>query len=164
MRLPIAISAILMASLSWNTPVMSQPAIQVAQSPAIASSNLKKLTINRQLWNKQKISNYRYTFTRSCFCVPKATEPVVIEVRNDITTSITSVETGQPVDTKLFESYNTVPKLFNIIRDAIARRAANLTVKYDPKFGYPTEINIDYNSQIADDELFLTIENLQKTY
>ncbi|MBW4607427.1 MAG: hypothetical protein KME22_09430 [Hassallia sp. WJT32-NPBG1] len=27
--------------------------------------------------------------------------------------------------------------------------------------GYPTKINIDYDSQIADEEEFLTIENLQ---
>jgi uncharacterized protein DUF6174 len=164
MRLPIAISAILMASLSLNTPVMSQPSTQVAQSPAIASSNLKKVSFNRRLWYKQKIYNYRYTLTRSCFCQPKATEPVVIEVRNGVTNSITYAKTGQRVDPKLFQSYNTIPKLFNIIYNAIDRKAANLSVQYNPKLGYPTQINIDYNRQIADEEIYLTIENLQKNY
>jgi Family of unknown function (DUF6174) len=162
MRLPIVISTILVAFLGLNVPVISQPPIQLAQTPAFTNSNLRHFRTNRLLWRRQKIFNYRYEFTRSCNCLPKATELVVIEVRNGVTTSITSKETGQPVDAKLFQKYNTIPKLFNIIRNAIARRAANLTVEYDSKIGYPTQINIDYDSQIADDEIFFTIGNLQK--
>ncbi|WP_341525340.1 DUF6174 domain-containing protein [Nostoc sp. UHCC 0302] len=161
MRLPLAISAMLVASLGLNTPVMSQTSIYVSQTRAIASSNVGKFRINRRLWNRQNISNYRYTFQRNCNCLPKATAPVVIEVRNGVTTSITYADSGQPADIELFRKYNTIPKLFNIIKDAIARKAYNLTVKYDPTLGYPTQINIDYDSQIADDEVFLTIENLQ---
>jgi hypothetical protein len=47
-----------------------------------------------------------------------------------------------------------------VIKDAIARNASSLTVKYDPKLGYPTQINIDYDQQMADEELYLTIEKL----
>ncbi|WP_341529483.1 DUF6174 domain-containing protein [Nostoc sp. UHCC 0302] len=163
MRLPIAISAILVASLGLNTSVMSQPPIQTPQIQTVTnSSNLAKFRINRRLWRRQNISNYRFTFSRSCFCFPKATEPVVIEVRNGVTTSITFKDTGKRADAELFQKYNTIPKLFNIIRDAIARRASNLTVEYDKRLGYPTQINIDYKSEVADDELFLTIESLEK--
>ncbi|MEH1905519.1 MAG: DUF6174 domain-containing protein [Nostoc sp.] len=162
MRLPIAISAILVASLGLNAPVMSQPLIQVAQTPALTSFTFEQFKINYKLWRRQRIPNYRYEFTRSCFCFPKATEPVIIEVRNGVTTSITSKETGLPVDGQLFQKYNTIPKLFNIIKNALIKKAANLTVQYAPIIGYPTQINIDYNSQIADDEIFFTIKNLQK--
>ncbi|MEH2291871.1 DUF6174 domain-containing protein [Nostoc sp.] len=162
MRLPIAISAILVASLGLNAPVMPQPPIQVAQTPASTSFTFKQFKINYRLWRQQKISNYSYEFTRSCNCFPKATEVVIIQVRNGLTTSITSKETGKPVDSQLFQKYNTIPKLFNIIRNALIRKAANLTVQYDPIIGYPTQINIDYDSRIADDEIFFTIKNLQK--
>ncbi|MDF5736240.1 MULTISPECIES: DUF6174 domain-containing protein [unclassified Nostoc] len=162
MRLPIAISALLVASLGLNAPVMSQPLIQVAQTPALTSFTFEQFKINYKLWRRQRIPNYRYEFTRSCFCFPKATEPVIIEVRNGVTTSITSNETGLPVDGQLFQKYNTIPKLFNIIKNALIKKAANLTVQYAPIIGYPTQINIDYNSQIADDEIFFTIKNLQK--
>ncbi|MEH2238990.1 DUF6174 domain-containing protein [Nostoc sp.] len=162
MRLPIAISAILVASLGLSAPVISQPPIQVAQKPASTSFALEQFKINYRLWRRQRISNYRYEFTRSCNCLPKATEPVIIEVRNGVTTSITSKETGQPVDGQLFQKYNTIPKLFNIIRNALIRKAANLTGQYYPRIGYPTQINIDYDSRIADDEIFFTIKNLQE--
>ncbi|BAY24662.1 hypothetical protein NIES2100_44570 [Calothrix sp. NIES-2100] len=162
MRLPILFSAGLLLTLSFNAPVLSVPNNPVAQSPVRANSQLNQLNANRRLWKKQNIRNYRYTLSRSCFCAPKSTGPLRITVRNGRKTSITDA-TGKPFEQpELFKEYDTVPKLFNLIEDAIAKKASNLTVQYDPKLGYPTQINIDYNSQIADEELYLTIEKLQK--
>ncbi len=115
------------------------------------------------MWNNQNISNYRYTFSNGCFCIPEARGPVIIEVRNGKIKSITSVATGQPVQNpEYFQKYNTIPKLFNVIQDAINRKAYSLDVAYNPRLGYPTQINIDYNSQIADEEIYLTIENFEE--
>ena len=162
MRLPIAISAILVASLGLSTPVISQPPIQVAQKPASTSFVLEQFKINYRLWRRKNISNYRYEFTRSCNCLPKATEPVIIEVRNGVTTSITYKDAKKPVDKALFQKYNTIPKLFNIIKNAFIQKADNLTVQYNPILGYPTQINIDYDKQRTDDTIFITISNLQQ--
>jgi len=141
-------------SQQW-TGVKNQP------TPNPNDSNSSQLETNRQLWNQQKLSHYRYTFRRSCFCAPKATEPAVIEVRNGKVVSITDAKSGKPVDSEIFQQYDSIPKLFDVIKDAIARNASSLTVKYDPKFGYPTQINIDYDQQMADEELYLTIEKLE---
>ncbi|MBD0387432.1 MAG: hypothetical protein ICV54_13140 [Nostoc sp. C3-bin3] len=162
MRLPIAISAILVASLGLSTPVISQPPIQVVQKPASNNFALEQFKINYRLWKQKKIFNYRYEFTRSCNCVPKATEPAIIEVRNGVTTSITYKSAKIPVDKALFQKYNTIPKLFNIIGNAFIQRAANVTVQYDPILGYPTQISIDYDKQRTDDTIFFTISNLQQ--
>ncbi|MBD2297008.1 hypothetical protein H6G06_26915 [Anabaena sphaerica FACHB-251] len=162
MHLPIIISAGLLLSLGLNVPVLSQSPIEIAQSPARNNLNFRKLQFNRSLWNQQNISNYRYTLSNSCFCIPEARGPVVIEVRNGQTTSITSVATGQAVEPQFFQEYNTIPKLFNVIQDAINRQAFSLNVSYSPRLGYPTQINIDYNSQMADEEVYLTIENFEE--
>ncbi|MDZ8187985.1 MAG: DUF6174 domain-containing protein [Nostoc sp. ChiSLP02] len=162
MRSLIAISSSLLLFLGLNAPAISVPPTQIVQAQNSNSLNWKKFKIYHQLWRQQRISNYRYEFTRSCNCLPKATEPVIIKVNNRMTTSITYKQTKQPADPELFRQYNTIPKLFDIIRDALIRRAANLTVQYDPVLGYPTQINIDYDSQIADDEIFLSISNLRK--
>ncbi|MBD2537157.1 hypothetical protein H6G97_51465 [Nostoc flagelliforme FACHB-838] len=162
MRLPMIISAGLLLSLGLSLPVMSQSSIEIAQSPASQNLNLRRLKFNRNLWNQQNIPNYRYTFSNGCFCIPEARGPVVIEVRNGQTTSITSVATGQPVDSRYFQQYKTIPQLFNVIQDAINRKASSLSVQYAPQFGYPTQIDIDYNSQIADEEVYLRIENFEK--
>jgi hypothetical protein len=161
MRLPIVINIGLMLFLGLNTPVLSESPIERTQSPAVNNLNFRRLQFNRNLWNQRNISNYRYTLSNSCFCVPDARGPVVIEVRNGQTTSITSVATGQPVDAQLFQQYNTIPKLFDVIQDAIDRRAYSLNVRYNSRLGYPTQIDIDYSSQLADEEVYLTIENFQ---
>ncbi|MBD2413828.1 hypothetical protein FACHB389_24275 [Nostoc calcicola FACHB-389] len=162
MRLSIIISVGLLVFAGLNLPVMSQPPVEIAQSSQNNKLDQRRLNFNRLLWNKQKISNYRYTFSNSCFCLPESRGPVIIEVRNGQTRSIASVETGQPVQNpEFFDKYNTIPKLFNVIQDAINRQAYSLNVSYSPRLGYPTQINVDYNAQIADEEIFLTIENFQ---
>ncbi|MEH2235614.1 DUF6174 domain-containing protein [Nostoc sp.] len=166
MRLPIIISAGLLLSFGLNLPVMSKSPIEIAESPASNNLNLKRLEkrleFNRRFWNQQNISNYDYTLSNSCFCTPDARGPVIIKVRNGQTTSITSVATGKPVNPEFFQNYKTIPKLFDVIQDAINRKAFSLNVRYSARFGYPTQIDIDYNSQIADEEKYLTIENFKK--
>ncbi|AFY58596.1 hypothetical protein Riv7116_6247 [Rivularia sp. PCC 7116] len=122
---------------------------------------IRKLRFNRRLWRKQKITNYRYTLSNSCFCVPEARGPVIIEVRNGKTVSVTSEATGEEANPDFFQNFDTIPKLFNVIRDAINRRADRLDVEYDAKFGYPTNISIDYKFQLADEELFLSVTNFE---
>ncbi|MHC5717758.1 MAG: DUF6174 domain-containing protein [Nostoc sp.] len=94
MRLPIAIGAILVASVSFNASVMSLPPTHGVQTE-IPSSNLRQLRTNRRLWNQQKIDNYRYKLSNSCFCIPEFRGPLIIEVRNGRTTSITDANTGK---------------------------------------------------------------------
>jgi Family of unknown function (DUF6174)/Domain of unknown function (DUF6438) len=120
-----------------------------------------ELETNQKLWNQQNFSSYRYTLSRSCFCTAEAREPVVIQVKEGKVTGITSVKTGKPVNRELFQAYDSVPKLFAVIKDAIAKKAASLDVKYHPTLGYPIQINVDYNAQIADEELYLTVDKLE---
>lgn len=162
MRLPIITSAGLLLSFGLNLPVMSKSPIEIAQWPASKNLNLRRLKFNRDLWYRQNISNYRYQLGNSCFCIPDARGPVVIEVRNGQTTSITSVATGKPVNPEFFQKYKTIPQLFDVIQDAINRKAFSLNLRYSPRFGYPTQIDIDYDSQIADEEKYLTIENFKE--
>lgn len=166
MRLPIITIGLLM-SVGFSTPVMSQLPTQTIQ-PSIATTHKqfrsvrKQLRRNRRLWRRQRIFNYRYTLSRGCFCLPEARGPVVIEVRNGVTTSITDANTGEEVNAELFARYNTIPKLFHLIRDAIAQRAFRIDVEYDGIFGYPTDISIDYNAMIADEEEFITVNGFKE--
>ena len=166
MRLGIFVSAGLLSTglllaLSLNPPAISQSPIQVAQLPAIANTNLQQFRVNRRAWKQQRIRNYSYKLSRSCFCTEEARGPVLIEVRNGQMTSITD-KNGKKVNPELFQKYDTIPKVFSVIGDAIAKKASSLTVNYNKKLGYPTQINIDYNSQIADEELYLTIEDFKE--
>ena len=158
MRLPIAIGAILVASLSLNAPVMSVPPTHGVKTE-ISNSNLTRLKINRQLWNRQKITNYRYKLSNNCFCVPDFRGPLIIEVRNGITKSITNAQTGKRVNSEALQQYSTIPKLFNLIQKTINGGESELTVVYNPQLGYPTQINI--GNLAADAGVFTTISNFE---
>jgi hypothetical protein len=98
---------------------------------------------NEQKWAAQKIDNYQYTLRILCFCPQEITEPVVVEVRDGVTTSA-----------------NTVNELFDIIRDAIAQKVSKLTVEYDPTLGYPKQITIDPIETAIDEERAYTVSDL----
>ncbi len=131
------------------------------ETSTVERSNASQLQQNRKLWRSQNISSYRYTLRVGCFCIPEVTQPVVVEVRNGRVTSITAANGGKPVNPEYFKQYNSIPKLFNLVQNAIAKKAERVSVTYHPSLGYPTQINIDESAQIADEERYLTIENLQ---
>ena len=132
------------------------------KKPTPQNSNAsQQLQQSKQLWAKQNISNYRFTLRRSCFCLPKSTEPVRIEVRKGKVTSIIAVSNGKPVNREYFTNSDSIAKLFDLVEDAIARKAYRLSVTYHPTLGYPTEISIDYDKQMADEEISLTVDKLE---
>ena len=125
------------------------------------NSSTSQLQRNKQLWAKQNISNYRFTLHRSCFCSFETMQPVNIEVRNGQVTSIVPAINGVPFNRENVKMHDSIPKLFQVIEDAIAREAEGLSVTYHPTLGYPTKISIDYDQLMVDEEISLTIENLQ---
>lgn len=129
-----------------------------AQPPTAAQTALQTA---QQQWQAQQIVSYRYGLSVSCFCVEDVRQPVVITVTNGATTAIVKAEGGAPAAAEFFEAYNTVEKLFALIQQAIDEGAAEVTVTYDPTLGYPTDIKLDGSTQIADDERFLTMRDLE---
>lgn len=155
----------LQTGLCSGTKLLSEAQSDLAalgqgKTPNQKDSNKAQLQQNKQLWAKQKISNYRYKLRKSCFCFPKDSQ-VTIEARNGKFVSIAAANSGQSVNPESFTKYNSIAKLFDLIDDAIAKNAHRISVTYHPTLGYPTQISIDYDQYIADEEISLTIENLE---
>lgn len=129
--------------------------------PVMESSILEELRKNQQLWAKQNLRNYRYTLQVNCFCPPQITQPVVIEVRRGRTVSTRAANNRNTVNRDFFKDYDSVDKLFEIIRDAVAKNAHRIEVNYHPTLGYPTKVSIDYSQQMADEERYFTVERLE---
>jgi hypothetical protein len=153
--------------LSWNPPVVADnltgSPLQLVQIVGYSNSEnsvpLGELKKNQKLWERQGIFNYRYTLSNDCFCISEFRGPVIIEVRDGSTTNIVSADTAMPVNSELFQKYDTVPKLFDLIKDAIAN-GEDLSVEYDHVLGYPTQINI--GNLAADAGIITTVKDLQE--
>lgn len=120
-----------------------------------------ELRQNRERWAGRNIPNYRYALQIICFCPPEFRQAVVIEVRDNTMVSITSALDSTPVDSQGFEHTDTIDKLFGIIQEALDNEAYSIEAKYDPDFGYPRRIFIDYEERTADEEMGYEIINFE---
>jgi hypothetical protein len=121
----------------------------------------RDLVENHQDWEALGISDYTFTFTRTCFCPVELFRPAEVVVRADVIESVTYLDDGQPVDPGILTSYQTIDELFEMIADAIERGAVTLDVTYDPDLHYPTDGYIDISEQIADEEQGFTATDLE---
>jgi hypothetical protein len=107
---------------------------------------------NRQLWEQQGFDAYQFRFQRSCFCLPEMRQPVELIVRDRQIQSARYADGGAAVDAGEFGRYQTVEGLFDLIEAAIAGEAARIEVEFDPQYGYPTRLYVDYYLTMADEE------------
>lgn len=111
----------------------------------------------RARWTANRPSQYTYTLERLCFCPEEVRGPVRIVVRGDSVLSRAYVGSGQAVPAQYAVHFGTIESLFDVIDDAIDRKAAELSTQYDPARGYPLTVNIDYVANAIDEELGLRV-------
>ena len=129
-----------------------------------AMGSQSEIEQNREKWQDQGISHYRYQLHVSCFCAFNEDMPLIIEVQDSKVVSM-EFQSGKEIDPSLhglFDKYATIDGIFAEVEAGLNGAADNVVVKYDPTYGFPTEVTIDVEQQAADDELYLTISNFEK--
>ncbi len=121
----------------------------------------QQLRTHRRLWDKQKITEYRYTLKVGCLCPPEVVAPVIAHVRDGQLVSLTYKESGTAVASTFLANYDTMDELFRVIESAIDNRADVIKVAYDPELGCPKTIGIDYDKRAVDDETSWTISDVE---
>ena len=109
-------------------------------------------------WEALDIHDYAVTVRPSCECLPEWIRTAVVLVRADTILDIQDADTGEPVEYR--HHYRTVTGFFDLIQDALDRDAASVDVTYDSVLHFPTQIAIDYDVAIADDEIWYTVWGL----
>ena len=125
------------------------------------SETARQLQAAETKWRQLKPKHYAYTLQRSCFCAPEVRKPIEIRVFRGKVQQATVLPDGTPLPADRQYSALTIDDLFKTIHDAIDRNAASLSVTYDPQYGFPTNISIDYNRMMADEELSLSASNFK---
>lgn len=109
------------------------------------------LTRARRTWSSNFIDDYEYVVRRDCFCSLGGVS-VRVTVQNDRVVAREIEGTATPVPSSLAYLYPTIDGLFAIVQDAIDRRADRIDATYDFDYGFPSDLYIDYDRRIADDE------------
>jgi hypothetical protein len=135
---------------------------------ACASANAlggqSEIEQNPQKWQDAGISHYRYNLFISCFCVFTQDMPLIIEVQGGKVVSM-ELKSGKEIDPsllELFQKYATIDRVFTELKADLNGAADEVMVKYDPTYGFPTEVTIDVEKQATDDELYLTLSDFEK--
>jgi hypothetical protein len=121
-----------------------------------------RLNDERRAWNAQHISSYSYTYRAGCFCPPSVTDSVRIVVRHDTIASMTYIDSGLPVEPNVRSLFHTIPGLFDLLEDALDRDADDFRVTYDARYHFPSDANIDYMKNAADEELGFRVTSFQR--
>jgi hypothetical protein len=121
------------------------------------------LTEARTLWDRKAVASYSYILELECFCAPASQlNPVLVTVHNGAVTSVVYWDENPanrpPAPAGLFAPYDTVEELFEMVEDAIRRDADVLQVGYDPEYGFPQVINVDYQPGGDDQKLLFVTE------
>ena len=106
-------------------------------------------------WESRGIDSYELTVRRVCYCA--FVDPVRVRVVDGSIVSWTVVPTGEPAPAILAERIPDVPGLFAIVKEA-AVEADDLDTRFDPVYGFPTEISIDWDEAAVDDEVVYLAE------
>ena len=116
----------------------------------------EELDVNRAQWDAAAIHDYSMSFQRLClFCTVEFSIPVRITVRGDTIFEVRDLDTGAPVVEPAVGVFLTIDEVFDAIQGAIDQGAAEIDVRYNSTFGYPTDVNIDISrSQFRDDAQF----------
>ena len=124
-----------------------------------ASTELEQ---NRALWEAQNASDCQFQLSILCFCPYYSQMPLTIKVRDGEAISISAAD-GSDVTPNLeyYSQADTIEELFGIIESAQAGGADEIKVEYDPDYGYPVSIDIDYIKQAVDDEVSYQVMNLE---
>jgi len=126
--------------------------------------NQTEIERNKEKWQNANISHYRYKLHLSCFCVFSQDMPLVIEVMDGKIVSM-EYQNGNEIDAtnrELFERYATIDRIFSELEADLAGAADEVTVvTFDPTYGFPVDVTIDYVKEATDDELYLTVSGFE---
>jgi len=100
-------------------------------------------------WQSYNFHDYSIAQQRHCFC-PGTSGWVLITVRHDAIVAISDLATGSPLPQELWAPYRSVEDLFLLVTELESFDQATRRVEYDPKFGLPTKVGVEYDPPLLD--------------
>ncbi len=113
---------------------------------------------HRAAWEALGLTDYEFDVQRQCECSADWVRPARVVVSAGRVAEATYADSGQPAAASM--TYPTIDELFDMIEEAIRMEAPGLWVSYDARLQYPTEISINYQEQVVDDEISISARNL----
>lgn len=142
-----------------GTPILLAVLLATACSNPLGPEQ-DELSAARARWAIVSANPYDFVQQRFCFCGPPTLRAIRTEVIGGVVNSAIYVDTGEPIDEPL-STVPTIDDLLDEIQDAIDRDAFSLDAVYDPQFGFPMDVSIDFDEMIFDEEMTFRVTDLR---
>jgi uncharacterized membrane protein len=116
----------------------------------------EKLNIATEKWEDEGIRNYTFILDVSCAC-PKQEKKKITILDFDIAKTSFIPSNKIIAERNRTSDIKTMGEYFEIIQEAIDKKAYKVDVKYDKFYSYPVSIDIDYKKDVLDDAVTYTI-------
>lgn len=133
------------------SPSPSPPPVRVIPSGKQAPTAVDEAAY--ALWQSKGSQNYTMKMVRMCFC-PGGGEPMTVTVRDGAVARDAANKRGRAVEAK------SIDELFQIL---LTGEADRYTVTYDPTYGFPRQLHLDYIFHAIDDEQDYEITDYRPT-
>ena len=123
------------------------------------ADNLEQETLdaNKSFWQGQNISDYVYTSSVLCFCIPE--DDIMVTVTGNVVSSASYTPGGVEITGTPLSEVRTIDDFFDLVQDALDDNVFFISVQYHQTYGFPELVEIDPNGGVADDEVVYTIRD-----
>ncbi|HEU0300564.1 MAG TPA: DUF6174 domain-containing protein [Longimicrobium sp.] len=118
-------------------PLLLALALAACDSP---TDPVHALEVNRQIWERHGIDDYRFELRAFCYC--RYRDFLAVEVRDGEVVDARIVESGEVLPQERWREAVTMDQLFEFIRGARERGEID-EVRYHPRLGYPLYADLD---------------------
>ncbi|MFT4928876.1 MAG: hypothetical protein ACI8WB_004996, partial [Phenylobacterium sp.] len=126
--------------------------------PPVDPTQQQMLQQAQATWNANAGDYYTLVYQKRCFC--PSIDKLQVSVLDDSVLAALNLVTNEPLPSQQTQGISTVTEVFALIQEAINLNALMLNVTYNAQFGYPESVDIDYASNVADDELTFFMQDL----
>ena len=116
----------------------------------------RRLSRARGDWIANFIRDYEYVVRKECYCGWGGIA-VRVTVLDDYVVALTRESTGEVISLAYASEFPSIDGLFARIQHALDRRAWRVEASYDSRYGFPTDVWIDYDRRVADEEEGYTV-------
>jgi hypothetical protein len=106
----------------------------------------------RAKWQQSGFDSYEITQRRNCYCMLGG-QPVRLLVFRDSLVSGMNLADSTALSVEQLGWYKSIDQLFEFLGTVDPAKVASFEASYDSTFGFPAHFWIDYDTQIADEEI-----------
>jgi hypothetical protein len=124
-------------------------------APAADAAALADLAAARDRWQRIAAADYEYAYRKFCDCTRDLPPETVVNVTDGSIVRVLhrheDTATEVPAREGSLDLYWTIDDLFDKLASALSREAL-VRVQYEPRYGYPTALYVDYDMTFIGDE------------